>query len=363
VRRQAPSIAVLAVMLLAAPVLPSSRPSSRPASARAGSAGSALQFADGSYTGTLVYTGQLSYSVGTAVGSGNGPLTMIVNAGTVGVGSGFTFNGAATSAAPGASAVLNATITGIVDGPSEKPVLRGESGTFTGTAMAGGISVPISFSAGAAELMPASMNIDDASCTLVTGDFVQEYGAALSAQGISNSLYGRFSAVRTGDAPFPQQPEVIMAELLAQASELAQGVLTTGLDAPRLLMVVEQAEDFSTSLAKNTDCGFIEQADAFNVVITSVIRDLLELVTQDPEKFSVPELFELLTIGVRVGAIGEGALDQAKSDKILADFQDVVADRLTTAIAEKDSDEIHEIFVLATAMGWKQVASKAGAAL
>jgi hypothetical protein len=197
----------------------------------------------------------------------------------------------------------------------------------------------------------------------VTGDFVQEYSSELSAAGIANSLYGRFTAVRTGDAPLPNQPEVIMAELLAQASELALQALNGGLDTARLLTVVEQAESFSTSLAKNSDCGFISDAGAFNTVITGVIEDLLDLVTQDPDKFTTAELAELLSIGLRVGAVGEGAIDQATSDKIIGNFKGIFSDRLDAAIAAGDEVEIKAILLAAITFGWGSLISGAEGAL
>jgi hypothetical protein len=314
----------------------------------------ALRFADGAYQGSLVYTGDLTFGGGGAAASGSGPLSLTVNAGTVAIGS-FVFVAAADSVTPDATATATATIEGIIDGPSDKPVLRGSSGTFAGTATSQGFQVPFSFSFGAAELRPASMNIDSASCTLVSGDFVQEYSSELSAAGIPNSLYGRFTAVRTGDAPLPNQPEVIMAELLAQASELAQQALNGALDTARLLTVVEQAESFSTSLAKNSDCGFISDAGAFNTVITSVIQDLLDLVTQDPDAFTTAELAELLSIGLRVGAVGEGAINQAASDKIIGNFKGIFSDRLDAAITAGDEAEIKAILLVAITFGWSDL--------
>jgi hypothetical protein len=316
-----------------------------------------LRFPDGGYTGTFVYTGQIDHPAGVfAFGGVNGPLLVVVNGGSVVDGT-FNLTGSAASVVPGGGANAVVDVSGIIDGTAVRPVMRAQSASFEGTANAQGFEVPFSISFGAGDMIPAPMEIESATCTQVVGDFTQQLEAAIAAQGFATDLYGRFVAVRKGSVE--PGAEAVLADLVHAASELVNAAATGSADAASLIEVVERAEDFSAGLKKNAECGFINNAGEFNTALTGLIRDLLEVVITDPDAFGTGDLVELLTIGLRVGAVGAGATDQATSDKIIGNFKNIFDDRIDAAVAVGDEVELQLLLLAAITFGWEDLVKKA----
>jgi hypothetical protein len=316
-----------------------------------------LRFPDGSFTGTLVYTGEIAKAGVFAFGGLDGELVVVVNGGSV-VDGGFKVAGSAAATVAGAGGG-NGEIqaSGTIIGTAVEPVLRGESAVFTGSATVQGFTVPFSFSAGAAELVPAPMVIESATCSQVVGDFTQQFEAALTAEGFATNLYGRFVAIRAGDAD--PGAEALLSDLMTAADDLVQAAAAGDVDAASLIEVVERAEDFSVGLKKNADCGIIGNPGAFNTALTGLIRDLLETVITNPDAFTTGDLVELLSIGVRVGAVGQGAVDQATSDKIIGNFKNIFSDRIDAALAAGDEAELQLLLIAANMFGWNDLVNKA----
>jgi len=205
--------------------------------------------------------------------------------------------------------------------------------------------------------VPVPLVIESATCSQVIGDFTQQLAAGLMSQGFATNLYGRFVAVRKGDAD--PGADALLADLLANANELVQAAAAGNLDAASLIEVVERAEDFSVGLKKNADCGFVAGPGTFNNALTGLIRDLLDAVITNSDLFDTSELFLLLTIGLRVGAVGQGAVDQAASDNIIGNFKSIFSDRIDAAVAAGDDTELELLVVAATAFGWDDLLKKA----
>jgi hypothetical protein len=315
-----------------------------------------LRFPDGGYTGTIVYTGEISMPGVFAFGGINGPLLLEVNGGSVVDGS-FQLAGSAASTVTGGGANGTIDVSGIIDGNAVQPVMRGQSASFSGTASAEGFVIPFSISFGAGDMQPAPMAIESATCSQVVGDFTQQFEAALSAQGFATNLYGRFVAIRQGDAD--PGAEALLSDLVTAADELVKAAATGNVDAAALIEVVERAEDFSVGLKKNADCGIVGNPGAFNTALTGLIRDLLETVITNPDAFTTGDLVLLLSIGVRVGAVGQGAVDQATSDKITGNFKDIFSDRIDAAIAAGDEAELKLLVLAASMFGWNDLVNKA----
>jgi hypothetical protein len=70
-------------------------------------------------------------------------------------------------------------------------------------------------------------------------------------------------------------------------------------------------------------------------------------------------MFLLLQTGVSVGAIGEGAVDEAFSQKILGNAEQIFGEKLDAAIAAGDKTEIQHILLAAQSFGWGALAKKA----
>jgi hypothetical protein len=317
-----------------------------------------LRFADGEYTGTLVYTGKITFTGGSAKGGAKGTFDMTVNGGAVAAGE-FHVAGDASSLVPTGGATATFTANGGFAGTSERPVMMPTSASFSGSATVQGIVVPFGFSFGAGELTPVPFTVESATCTLVVGDFVQAFEQALSSQGIGTDLYGRFVAVRGGAAA---GSDSALGDLIVAANDIATAAASGTVDTKELLSVVEEAEAFSVSLKKNTKCGTVKDAGKFNLAITGLIADLLQVVVANPGAFGTTDLFVLMSIGVRVGAIGEGALDGATSDQIIDAFEQIFSDRLDEAIAVGSATDIETVRLAALAMGWTDLRDKAEAA-
>jgi hypothetical protein len=89
---------------------------------------------------------------------------------------------------------------------------------------------------------------------------------------------------------------------------------------------------------------------------------MLDLAITSPDKLSTTQLTDLLWWGTQVGAIGEGAIDEAFSQKVLGNAKNILTDRLNAAIAAGDKATITDVYVAALTMGWNDLLEQATAA-
>lgn len=333
-------------------------------SARRGAAvpSPALAFADGKWQGTVVYSASVSFGSGvTSSGSlQSGSFDLTVDGGKITSGT-FTASGAGGDVVPGGSAHVDAHFSGTMAGSSAQPVMHGQSATFTGSANVSGLQVPINISLGPGDLTPIPFQIVSATCGVVSGRFDQTLrNAVQSAGGTVNSVIAHFSAVRTGSA---KGPASTLSDLMDKAQSIANNFASTGtLDVDGLITVVEQSEVFSASLGTSTKCGLVTTAGSFNQVLTSIVADLLKLGVEHADKLSTYQLWELSAMAVRVGAIGDGALDSTFSNQMLSQLDSVLGARLDAAISGHDANTIEMIRYAASALGLKDLVGKAEAA-
>jgi hypothetical protein len=291
-----------------------------------------LIFGSGDWTFKLSYFGLLSgFGLsGVATGSGAGTLKVAKGVPT----GAWTFD--ATSSVGGAkySFSYNGSITGTPSAPILDPT--------QGSAM--------------------TMYIYSSTCSQVVGNFSQDAEDTATSVGFNALFDGKFFAYRTGAAgidDYEQQAEALITEADMLAQQAEQG----NVNSAQFDVVVSKAEDLSAAIKKATKCKTLNKAGDFNLVISQIIADLLVHVSNSPGAYTTGEITELLFLGVRVGAIGEGAVDQQFSDSLLAQFEANFETSLDTAIAANDQAEIQNIQVLANAMGWSDLAQKAAGAL
>src|SRR5262249_10848209 len=153
------------------------------------------------------------------------------------------------------------------------------------------------------------------------------------AGGSLTSLTANFFAVRTALTTDAAQA---LHELMSAAQKISDTFIQTGeLDTAGLVEVVAKAEAFSASLPKASSCG-LKEAGKFSNALTGIVAQMLELAITKPDALSTDQLIDLLWWGTQVGAIGEGALDEAFSTKILGNAKNIISDRLDAAIAAGD---------------------------
>lgn len=328
--------------------------------ARVGADPNLLRFADGTWHGTVVYSAAGEFGSGvTAQGAlQHATFEADVNGGSV-TGT-FTASGEGSSQVPGGSATLTASFDGLMAGTSDAPVIDPQSASFSGTATVNGLTVPVNLSFGAGDLNDVPLTITAATCGQVNGNFVQPVQAAIGgAGGTLTSLTANFFAVRTalsGDAAQALQ------DLLSAAQQISDQFAATGeLDSAGLVEVVAKAEAFSASLAKASSCG-LKGAGTFSDALTGIVAHMLDLAITSPDKLSTTQLTDLLWWGTQVGAIGEGAIDEAFSQKILGNAENILTDRLNAAIAAGDKDTITDVYIAALTMGWNDLLQQAAAA-
>jgi hypothetical protein len=321
-----------------------------------------LRFTDGTWHGTVVYSAAGEFGGGAVTAQAalqNATFESEVSGGTM-TGT-FTATGEGSAQIAGGSGTLAASIDGLMTGTGDAPVIDPQSASFSGSATVQGISVPIDLSFGAGELSDVPLTITAATCTQVNGNFVQPVQSAVGgAGGNLTSLTANFFAVRTALTTDAAQA---LQELMSAAQQISDKFVETGeLDYAGLVDVVTKAEAFSASLAKASSCG-LKDAGKFNNALTSIVAHMLDLAMESPDPLSTDQLTDLLWVGTQVGAIGEGALDEAFSQKILGKAKTIISDRLTAAISAGDKDAIFDVLVAATTMGWTDLTKQAKDAL
>lgn len=326
--------------------------------ARAGS--NDLQFADGKWQGTIVYSADATFPAGPVNAQAtleSASFEADVTGGTM-TGT-FSAQGSSTSQTLNGSAMLSLAIDGTMTGTAGAPVIDPQSGQLTGSATVGTFTVPINLSFGSS-LTDVPLTITGATCSQVNGNFIQPVAAAVAGGGSIVNFTATFFAVRTGQSSGALEA---LQQLMAVAQKISDNFAQTGqLDAAGLIEVVAHAEAFSASLAKAASCGASKGADQFSLAITGIVAHMLDLAVTDPTALSTTQLTDLLWIGTQVGVVGQGALDQDLSDEILKNAKSIVAGRLSDAIAAQDKLGIHEVLVAAVTMGWGDLEQKADAA-
>jgi hypothetical protein len=328
-----------------------------PAAFAGGADATTPQFVDGTWSGSLDYTGAVDTLGVSALAGGSGTFEMNVAAGQSTGTFQFLAQGASTSATASASADLTFGTNGSVAGDATKPVLDPQAAQISGTAQAQGFEVPIDFAVGSESLVDAPLSIYAASCNQVTGDFTQEFAGSLSAAGVAATIKGYFVAVRTGSAP--EAAVDTLNALLNKLDSVLEAAQTGGVTVSAVIDVVKEAEAFAAAIPKNTKCGIFPKSGQFQLAITAKIADLLDMVIEFADQFTTDELIQLMWAGVQVGAIGAGSADQEFSDKVLGNLENILTERLEQAVTDKNQEEIDAVLEAAITFGFTDLAKLA----
>lgn len=333
-----------------------------PAGVAPGGGPNAPRFTDGKWSGTIVYSAAVNFGSGVTAQGSFDLGTFELNIKGADVTGTFHVTGEGSAQIPGGSGTLTAVADGTATGTGAAPVLDPQSASFNGSVSVAGVTVPVSFSFGPAELTDLPLAITSSTCEQVVGNFKQVLQNAIGGTGAEvTSLTANIFATRTGAAGDSNEA---LADLMTKAQAVADAFVATGtLDGAALAEVVEEAEAFSSSLAKSSECGIVTQPGNFSLAITGIVRDMVELAFANAGNLTTDQFTDLLWWGTQVGAIGEGAIDQEFSNQFLDDAQALFETRLDAAITAGDAAAITDIMIGAITMGWTDLAQDASNAL
>ncbi|MGH9134702.1 MAG: hypothetical protein ACRDZZ_12235, partial [Ilumatobacteraceae bacterium] len=211
---------------------------------------------DGSWLGSLIYNGQVSFPADVqAQASASGTFDFVVAGGIVTEGTmEFSATGLGTADAATTIASLDFVGQGGVEGVASEPILRADSVHASGVAVSQGFEVPIDMDFGPAELTPLPLDIFSVTCEQVTGDFVQTLAEAVAGAGGTGSYFGRWVALR-GDDPASAGTMAAYEQLVADTEVIVNLAKGGGpIDPIALLGALDRAEQLAASTAVNAEC-------------------------------------------------------------------------------------------------------------
>jgi hypothetical protein len=246
------------------------------------------------------------------------------------------------------------TVSGVLEGGSDQPLLRetgmggvGTSALCTGQTMSG----PIPIVGPMADLIVV---LNTATCTQVVGEFTIASNLAVGTGGASSDLVAPFVAIRVGGIngdPERYFDDVrdLQSEALRFQSDLEGGA---PLDLATLDALIGRAEGLSRGLRAAAGCGLADDG-GYNYVLTGIVEDIIRYALAHPEQFSTSDLYRLILAGVRVGAIGSGALGAEGAEELANQLGDEVHDRLDET---EDCIDLTLIMLSALALGEESLA-------
>lgn len=323
---------------------------------------------DGSWLGSLIYNGQVSFPGDTqAEANAFANFDFVVAGGIVTEGTmEFSASGLGTSSGASAIAALNLEGVGGVEGTAAEPVLRTDSVHMSGTAVSQGFEVPIDYTFGAADLTPLPLEIFTVTCEMVTGDFVQTIADLVASAGGSGSYFGRWVALR-GDDPENAGTMAAYEQLVADTEIIVNAAKAGGaIDSIALLDALDRAEQLAASTPINSACRNLqpELASSFSLAISVLIADLIQAVLAAPASMTLTALQDVVAAGIRSGVLSATAAPGSNAENLSIQLQAEFETRLSTALGPPiDIDDVNQILLTALTMGWPSTAAKAAAAL
>ncbi len=332
-----------------------------PASAQGG-----LAFADGEWTGIMSFVASHEfYTISQTDARFAGEFTLTALGGEVD--GTFEYEGGGVQeTAFGTEGWFTGTTSGIIFGGAEMPVMSIElidqivNTVFQGQtltqnsqvtpAMVGPMEIPV--------------QITYASCERVEGDASQAFREGVTAAGGTPTVREQtWVAVRTGAVPdaaaeFQAQINDLNLDALILLDEARSGA---AIDARAWGELIDRGAQLLAAIERAAECGGVAGTEHRSFVARWV-SDLLGLVLDEPERFDMITVAQVLSLAYESGAIGSGA-GSAEADELEADAIEEIEERLQDAIAADDSNALTIIAALAEQMGWRSIADRANDAL
>lgn len=321
--------------------------------------------ADGRWAGTMAVGATIDFSQGgtglIAVGSGNGSFSMNLAGGTgtgdyvLGVSSDASLEGDGVTGEAGAVGGITGTLHGTSTGPILQPVQANID--VTGSVTVNGYTVPInqSFQFGPTDLISSTLIITSSSCTVASGTWAQEFASAIQAGGASLTRFqGSWAATYKGADP--SATDAALNDIVARGEALLSSWLANGtFDAEALGTVLVDAEHFAISGPRNDACSATRKGQ-WASPLAGVVQRLLGALAN-----STSTTAEDLRFGVAAG-LRTGNLPSI-DDPIEGQLQTKASELLDLAIAGGSTTDIQLIAISADSLGWTDLSGRAADAL
>jgi len=307
-------------------------------------------FADGTWHGQMVWVSTVhsTHASGASDEVGEFDVTFAGGAPSASRFASVSLSSGATDVESGSgTAQLTVTIEGWVGGTAESPQLVAGQAHVSGVASAQGISVPVDFTLSESELRPLTLDFKVVGCSAVSGDLSTSVAAFLgdvAGAGLGGDvLEARWSAVRTGAAGLTAEQSAELSELLADATAIEADVEAGVFDPIDLAGILDRAEQFSSALDRNADCGYPAE---FVSSLAGVMTIILEAMVATPDLWSASDFFEAIVAGVRAGVIGG-----ATPSPLEGQLSDILEAKLGEAIGNADKNAATAVLLAAGALG------------
>jgi hypothetical protein len=326
---------------------------------------SGLAFADGEWTGFMHFVASHEfYSLSQTDARFDGGFNLTALGGEL-EGT-FEYEGGGVQETAFSEGWFTATTTGIIFGGAEAPVMSIELIDMVVNTIAGGHTLTTTSQITPAEVGPMEIpvNITFASCERVEGDASQSFRQGVTAAGGTPSVREQtWVAMRTGaiadaDDEFALQLEDMTLEADALLDDARSGA---AIDAAAWEELIDRGANLLAAIERADTCGGVARPEHRNLVARWV-TDLLRLVLDEPGRFDMITVAQVLSLAYESGAIGSGS----GSDEAAALEADAIVDieaRLDDAIVADDTTTLTIIAALAEQMGWRSIADLANAAL
>jgi hypothetical protein len=234
---------------------------------------------------------------------------------------------------------------------------------FKGSAETEGFKVPLAFYSGVGE---SSFSPSFVTCNKATGDLSTRHEEDVRARGVNASIDAAFVAVRVaGDSG--------AASGVLEEAEALKGLILELPSLPKpadLLAVAEKIDSLNAKLVGLAACDAAPkgyQKGLQDTVLSALFQDLLDQALGSTDQYSAQDLIALLSVGVRVGAVGNSVpgskaiKDTAKS--LHTQLEAALLEKVDQASASGDKQTILDILIAAQQYGMNALADKAQGAL
>lgn len=318
-------------------------------------------FTDGAWTGQFVWIASVQYPDATGKADAGGSFEVAFSGG-VPDGT-FDFLADGSGKTTDASAQLFLSVGGTIGGNAELPYLVGTGAVVLGTAQAEGIPdpIPFEFSLSADELDPFELDIRQAGCSYVSGDFAaqiaQTDAVVTSTGGSFSATTAKWSAFRSGSAGATSEEQLtLLHQLVGDGIALGLEIDTGSVDTTALQSLIDRANHFASGIDRNTACG-IGNDEHFSTAIAGVMAELLSKMIAKSELFTAEEFQSAIVAGIAAGVLGSSA--GSEGQQLTTELSDVLLVKLTDAIATADQAAMFAVALAAAAIGDSQLAQKA----
>jgi hypothetical protein len=326
---------------------------------------SGLSFADGEWTGIMSFVAsQDFYSISQTDARFDGGFNLTALGGEL-EGT-FMYEGGGVQESVFSEGWFTATSTGVIFGGAESPVMSIELLDMVVNTVIEGqtITTPTQITPATVGPMEIPVRITFASCERVEGDASQSFREGVTAAGGTPTVREQtWVALRTGavvDAAdlFEDQISDMTLEALVLLGDARSGA---AIDPAAWGELIDRGAQLLAAIERTDDCGGVARPEHRNIVARWV-TDLLRLVLDEPGRFDISTVAQVLSLAYESGAIGSGS-GSAEADELEADAIEDIEARLEAAIAADDTYIMTIIASLAEQMGWRSIADRAGAAL